>query len=62
MSATEFQIALSIVTVLGAGVSVYVGVKSALAEFKTKINQHDRELERQDERIKYLERAKRVNE
>lgn len=53
------QILLSALTVLGAGISVYVGVKVALAEIKSKQAQHDKDLEDHDDRLKYLERERR---
>jgi hypothetical protein len=52
----EIQVALSFLTMLGAGVSVYVAVRVALAEIKTIQKQHEDELKDLAERIKYLER------
>jgi hypothetical protein len=52
----EIQVVISLLTVLGAGISVYVGVRVALAEIKTIQKQHEDELKDLAERIKYLER------
>jgi len=52
----EIQVVISFLTVLGAGISVYVGVRVALAEIKIQQKQHDDELIDLAERIKYLER------
>lgn len=52
----EIQVAISLLTVLGAGISVFVGVRVALAEIKTVQKQHENELQDLAERIKYLER------
>lgn len=52
----EIQVLISFLTILGAGISVYVGVRVALAEIKTVQKQHESELMDLAERIKYLER------
>jgi hypothetical protein len=56
MAGTEIQVAISFLTILGAGISVYVGVRVALAEIKTVQRQHEDELKDLAERVKYLER------
>jgi hypothetical protein len=57
---TEIQVAISFLTILGAGISVYVGVRVALAEIKTVQKQHENELIDLAERIKYLERRTHI--
>ena len=57
-TATSIQVLLSVLTVLGAGISVYVGVRIALAEIKSKQAQHDLDIADHDARIKYLERQR----
>jgi hypothetical protein len=56
----EIQVVISALTILGAGISVYVGVRVALAEIKIQQKQHDEELKDLAERIKYLERRTHV--
>lgn len=52
----EIQVIISFLTILGAGISVYIGVRVALAEIKTIQTQHHDEIRDLAERIKYLER------
>lgn len=56
MAGTEIQVAISFLTILGAGISVYVGMRVLLAEIKTIQRQHEDELKDLAERVKYLER------
>jgi len=51
MSSTELQLIIAIVTVLGSGVSVYVGVKVALAEMRGDLKRHDELFELQGQKI-----------
>ena len=44
MSTIELQLVISFITILGAGVSVYVGVRVALAEIRMQQKNHDREI------------------
>ncbi|MDQ3802509.1 MAG: hypothetical protein M3416_01440 [Acidobacteriota bacterium] len=55
MTSTETQLLLSIVTVAGAGVSVYVGVRVALAEVKRDIANLNKDCEESTQRIVRLE-------
>lgn len=54
----EIQVAISLLTILGAAISVFVGVRVAISEIKTVQRQHESELSDLAERIKYLERRK----
>ena len=45
MNTTEVQLLIAIITVLGSGVSVYVGVRVALAEIRGDIKRLDAMIE-----------------
>ena len=51
----EYQIAISALTVLGAGFSVYVGVRVALSELRKDISTLTRDIVTLDARIKRIE-------
>jgi hypothetical protein len=55
VSATELHLMISFATVLGAGLSVYVGVRVALAEIRRDIAMICKDLERMDDRLNRLE-------
>lgn len=57
-TAASIQIALSVLTILGAGISVYIGVRVALAEIKAQQLRNSTDIADHDERLKYLERRK----
>ena len=57
LSSVELQLIISFITILGAGVSVYVGVRVALAEIKTQQKAHDKDIAELNKRVSRLEDA-----
>lgn len=51
----ELQFAIALVTILGSGASVYVGVKVALAEIRTGLGSLEKRVERAESRLDRLE-------
>jgi hypothetical protein len=52
---TELQLLISVLTIAGSGLSVYVGVRVAIAEMRRDIRNHERLLDDHKERIERLE-------
>jgi len=57
MTATEWQLVIALITILGSGVAVYVGVRVAIAELKRDQRSNEREIFRlRDEHGSRLDR------
>jgi hypothetical protein len=52
----EIQLLISVVGIVGAGVSSYFGVKMALARIETRQNDHDKDIAKLDDRLTWIER------
>lgn len=52
----EIQLLISVVGIVGAGVSSYYGVKMALTRIETRQNDHDKDIAKLDERLTWIER------
>ncbi len=55
MTPTEIQLGLSVLTIIGAGIAVYVGVKVALAELRRDLAAQKDRITAISERITRLE-------
>ncbi len=57
------QIIVSVITIIGAGIAAYVGVRVAIAEIRGDIKLHDKALEKHDERFdRFEDRVKRLEQ
>jgi hypothetical protein len=52
----QVQVLISVLTIAGSGLSVYVGVRVAIAEMRRDIRSHDKQLDEVRERIERLEK------
>jgi len=51
------------ITIIGAGVAAYIGVRVAIAEIKGDIKRHDEALEKHDDRFgRFEDRVKRLEQ
>jgi hypothetical protein len=56
MTPTEIQLLVSLLTITGSGISVYVGVKVAIAEIRGDITRHEMQINSLQSRVDRLEK------
>lgn len=53
---SQLNLLITLAGIAGSGVSAYIGVKVALVQIKTRQDNHDKDIEKLDRRLTYVER------